>query len=161
MYIGFNLPIKHFWNKTSNVYVSFLPKHLLTEIFYKEIIKDVHKYLSVKIFIQALVIIVLPCLSLTLEAPCQPLEWNKVSSGIRPQGIWPPWSHLIMSGRTRYPDVGSLLSLSLLPFISLGMSGFLRATGRQSSGPAAAPAAHASTRPTISWCSSGWKPSMW
>lgn len=38
------------------MYILFLPKHLLPEVYYKEIIKDVHKYLSTEVFIQALVI---------------------------------------------------------------------------------------------------------
>ena len=38
------------------MYILFLPKHLLPEVYYKEIIKDVCKCLFIEVFIQALVI---------------------------------------------------------------------------------------------------------
>lgn len=41
-------------------------------------------------------------------------------------------SHPITSGRFGWPNMGSLWSLSFHPFVSLGMSAILRATGGQS-----------------------------
>lgn len=82
------------------------------------------------------------CFLVYLLTPFQPMDLNDITSVIFTQWIClvtytylsgvPLSSHPITSGRFGWPNMGSLWSLSFHPFVSLGMSAILRATGGQS-----------------------------